>query len=216
MLGLALAFTLTLNADASSLREANPGLGSAPAMMFGGSPADVEAAASSPAVVTPPPVQEFSSAGSGTVSFSATQTQCNSVGLACPGTDTCQCVITTGNVTDGLGPLFQGPFTFWLNVDVLPVARQYPNGNASGKDCFFASGVLSESPGPSETINFITSGAACNGISNASGLYSGGFLIGPSTGGYAGASGGGLLGFGANISTKVGFFDLKGAASDIN
>jgi hypothetical protein len=216
MLGLALALTLTLNADASSLREANPGLGSTTAMMFGGTPAEVEAAASSPAVVTPPPVQEFSSAGSGTISFNATQAQCNSVGLACLPTDSCQCVITTGTVTDGVGPLFQGPFTFWLNIDTIPVSHQYPNGNDSGKACFFASGVLSETPGPAESINFITSGAACNGISSASGLYSGGFLIGPSTGGYSSASGAGVLGFGSNISTKVGFFDLKGAASDIN
>jgi hypothetical protein len=184
--------------------------------MFGGTAAEIIASGSSPAVSPAPAVQEFSSTGSGRVNFNAGQSTCQAVGLTCYAGDTCQCVTLTGNVTDGAGPLFQGPFVFYLSVDTLPLARQYNDGNNAGKKCFFATGVLSEIPSSDATINFITSGAGCNGIDNASGIYSGGFVIGPSTGGFSNAIGSGILGFGSNFSSKIGLFDLKGAASHIN
>jgi hypothetical protein len=210
LLGLAL-LTFTLNADAASHSFAH---GSD--MMFGGTAADIEASSASPAISPLPAVTEFSSAGSGILSLTASQATCNGVGLTCKTGDTCQCVTLTGNVTDGIGPLFSGPFVLYLNVDTLPVAHQYPNGNNSGQVCFFGTGVLSLTPGSNATINFITSGAACNAIDNASALYSGGFVIGPSTGGFSNAVGSGIIGFGANSSTHIGVFDLKGAGSNIN
>jgi len=188
-------------------------------MLFGGTAAEINASGSSPAITPLPSVQEFSSAGSGVVAFipgSAMPNPCVVEGLTCNAGDTCQCVTITGNVSDGVGPLFQGPFVFYLSVDSAPAARQYNDGNNVGQKCFFATGVLAETPGSGATINFITAGAACNAIDNASALYSGGFVIGPSTGGFSSALGSGVIGFGANFSTKIGIFDLKGAASDIN
>jgi len=211
LLGLALVMSLTLNADAASHSFAHES-----DMLFGGTAAEINASGSSPATTPLPSVQEFSSAGSGVVSSTrATPNACTGVGLTCNTGDTCQCVTVTGNVTDGVGPLFQGPFVFYLSVDTSPAARQYNDGNNAGQKCFFATGVLAETPGSGATINFITAGAGCNAIDNASGLYSGGFVIGPSTGGFSGAAGAGMLGFGINAS-GIGIFDLKGAASDIN
>jgi hypothetical protein len=177
-------------------------------VMFGGTASEI---AASPAVVTPPSVSEFSSAGSGALNINAPFSTCTAQGLSCNSSDVCQCFTITGNVTDGQGPLFQGPFVFYLDVDLSHLFN-----DGSGKVCFLANGVLAETPGSNATINFITAGAACNGIDNASALYSGGFTIGPSTGGFDDAVGSGVVGFGANTATGVGIFDLKGAASDIN
>jgi hypothetical protein len=204
LLGLALLFTLPLNAQADPHSFSH-----GDTVMFGGTASQI--AAASPAVVTPPSVSEFSSAGSGILNLSAGSGTCSAQGLSCSMGDICQCFTITGNVTDGQGPLFQGPFVFYLEVDL---SHLYNDG--SGKVCFFADGVLAETPGSDATINFITAGAACNGIDNASALYSGGFTIGPSTGGFDDAVGSGVVGFGANTATGIGIFDLKGAASDIN
>jgi len=206
LLGLALLFTLPLNANADPHSFSH-----GDTVMLGGTASEIAAAAASPATVTPPSVSEFSSAGSGALNLSAPFTTCSAVGLSCNVGDTCQCFTITGNVTDGQGPLFQGPFVFYLDADL---SHSYNDG--SGKICFFANGVLAETPGSDATINFITAGAACNGIDNASALYSGGFTIGPSTGGFDDAVGSGMVGFGANTATGIAIFDLKGAASDIN
>lgn len=207
LLGLAL-LTFSLNANAASHSFGHD------RVMFGGTESQIKAAASSPALSGPPAVQEFSSAGSGTINLNASTGTCTAVGLTCNTGDFCQCVTLTGNVSDGVGPLFSGPFVLTLNVDGQTL---YDNGAGSPEGvCFFASGVLSLTPGSNATINFITSGAACNSIDNASALYSGGFVIGPSTGGFSSAVGSGIIGFGANSSSQIGIFDLKGAASDIN
>jgi hypothetical protein len=210
LLGLVLFFTFTPNANAASQSFSDD------TMRFGGTAAEINASSSS-AVLTPAPaVQELSSGGSGKINFNADKALCRGVGLYCDIGDGCQCVTVIASVTDGVGPLFSGSFVFYLNVDSAPAARQYNDGNNSGQKCFFATGILAETPASNSTINFLTSGAACNGIEKASGIYSGGFVIGPSTGGFSNASGSGILGFGANSSTKIGVFDLKGAAWDIN
>jgi len=204
LLGLAL-LTFSLNADAASHSFKHE------KMLFGGTASEIKASASLPA--TPlPAVQEFSSAGSGIINLAAPASACTSVGLNCNPGDSCQCVTMTGSVTDGVGPLFSGPFLLTLNVDEIG----FDDGNDQGQICFFATGVLALTPGSNATINFITAGAGCNGIDNANALYSGGFTIGPSTGGFSDAIGSGILGFGANKVTKIGIFDLKGAGSNIN
>jgi len=219
LLGLALALAFTLNADASSAREGTRTF-KQPTVLFGG-PADDAGAVSSPAITPLPVVQEFSLAGSGivTTGVSVPESLCSAVGLTCNPADNCQCVKVTGNVTDGIGPVFSGPFTFWLNIDSSHLYNDGNNVNAPpgpGGVCFFASGVLFVNPAPSATLSFDTSGAACNGIEHASGLYSGGFNIGPSTAGFSNAVGSGMIGFGFNNVTKVGVFDLKGAGANIN
>jgi hypothetical protein len=209
LLGLALLLTFTLNADAAGHSFSHE------TMMAGGTEAEVNASVSSPAA-TPPAIQEFSSAGSGTLLLVAGAPTCAAVGLICNTGDNCQCATITGNVTDGVGPLFQGTFVLYLNI-VSNSSKSVDDGNNVGQKCFFATGLLSESPGSGATINFNTAGLTCNGIDNASLLYSGGFTIGDtSTGGFAGAVGSGIIGVGANRSTLVGAFDLKGAAADIN
>jgi hypothetical protein len=202
----------SLSANAASLRRggtASSGTG----MMFG-VPAGANPAIVNPGI--PPTIQEFSIAGSGNVNFSGPLSDCIAAGLSCNPGEICQCVETFGNVTDGLGPLYHGAFSFLLNIVTTYPARQYPNGNTDGGTCFFASGVLSVSPSLGSTITFITSGAACNGTGSGTALYSGGFDIGPSTGGFSSATGGGVLGFGTNFNTDVGIFDLKGAGTGLN
>ena len=212
-LGLVLVLMFTLTAEAASLRRSG-GSQTQGGMLFG-VPEGADAT-SSPAIVTPPAVQEFSVAGSGSVNFVGASSDCIAVGLVCNAGETCQCVETTGTVTDGIGPFYHGAFSFILNI-VTSATRQYPNGNNVGKVCFFASGVLSVTPGfPGSTINFITSGAACNGTGGGVALYSGGFAIGSSTGGFSNAIGDGVLGFGANFGTGIGIFDLKGAGTNLN
>lgn len=208
-LGLALVLMFGLSANAASLRRG----GSAPAVggvMFG------VPAGANPANVplgNPPSVQEFSVAGSGNVNFDGQPSDCTAAGLTCNSGETCQCLETFGNVTDGLGPLYHGAFSFIMNVVTSFPTRQYPNGT---NVCYFASGVLAVTTSLGSTINFITSGAACNGTGSGVALYSGGFEIGPSTGGFSSATGGGVLGFGSNFATGVGIFDLKGAGTGLN
>jgi len=204
-LGLALLFTLPVNAHAGARSFAK-----GDAVAF--APASEDAVASPAVTVTS--VQEFSSAGVGSVDTTPPIPTCTSVGLSCNPGDTCSCLVVKGNVTDGQGPLFTGPFTLYL---VVNNSHFYPVGD-NFKGCFFANGILSETPGSNATINFITGGQACNQIDNAAGLYSGGFTIGPSTGGFAGATGSGVIGLGFNTSFNppLVVFDLKGAASNIN
>jgi len=174
------------------------------------------AVASSPAVTAPPAVQEFSAAGSTIVNFTANETtDCGSVGLTCNAGDTCQCAKAVGTITDGVGPLPNaGPnVSFWLNIDT---SHAYNNGNNVGKACFFATGVFDAVGNDGSTMKFITSGAACNGIGGGVALYSGGFSIVGSTGGFVNAIGGGVLGFGANFNTDIGIFDIKGAGTNLN
>jgi hypothetical protein len=201
-----------LSANAASLRRG----GSAPSV--GGVLFGVPAGANPANVVAgdPPSVQEFSVAGSGNVNFSGPASDCIAAGLVCNSGETCQCVETFGNATDGLGPLYHGAFSFIMNIVTSFPTRQYPNGNNVGQSCFFATGILAVSTSLGSTINFITSGAACNGVGSGVALYSGGFEIGPSTGGFSSATGGGTLGFGSNFNTDVGIFDLKGAGTGLN
>lgn len=212
-LGLVLVLMFSLTADAASLRRS--GSQSQGAMMFG-VPEGVDPAASQPAIVTPPKVLEFSVAGSGNVNFAGPTADCVAAGLICNVGETCQCLETFGSVTDGVGPVALGPFSFILNVVTSFPTRQYPNGNNVGRACFFASGMLAVTTTPGSTINFITSGAACNGTAGGVALYSGGFNIGPSTGGFSRAVGSGVLGFGSDFSTAVGIFDLRGAGTGLN
>jgi hypothetical protein len=182
-------------------------------MMFG-IPEGVDPATSAPALINPlPTVLEFSVAGSGNVNFFAPAAACIAAGLVCNSGEVCQCVQTLGNVTDGVGSVFHGSFSFLLSI---VISRQYPNGNNVGRSCFFASGLLMVTEFPGSAINFITSGAACNGTQGGVALYSGGFGVGPSTGGFSKAVGSGVLGFGANFSTGLGIFDLKGAGTNLN
>ena len=211
LLGLALILAFSLTAQAASLRRS--GTQSQGGVMFG-VPAGANPAMTGSGV--PPAVQEFSVAGSGSVNFSAPSSDCIANGLVCNAGESCQCVETTGTVTDGVGSLYHGSFFFILNIVTTFPTRQYPNGNNVGQACFFATGVLSVTPAPSSTVTFITSGAACNGTSGGVALYSGGFAIGPSTGGFSSAVGGGMLGFGSNFNTDIGIFDLKGAGTGLN
>jgi len=199
-------------AQAASLRRA--GTQSAGSAMMAGVPAGANPAASGSA--DPPSVQEFSSAGSGTVNFAGPASDCIAAGLTCNSGEVCQCLELTGNVTDGLGPLYHGAATLLLNLVISFPSRAYPDGNNVGQVCFFASGILSVTPAPSSTMNFFTAGAACNGALLGSLLYSGGFAIGPSTGGFSMATGGGTLGLGTNFFTGVGIFDLRGAGTGLN
>jgi hypothetical protein len=113
-----------------------------------------------------------------------------------------------------VGPFFSTiPFDFLLNVDL---SHLYNNGNNQGKVCFFGTGVLSFIASPSAQINFDTAGAACNSTGTGVALYSGGFIIGASTGGFSTASGAGMIGFGGDKSTNVATFDLRGAGSNLN
>lgn len=218
LLGLALVLMLTVTADAGSGREGLRRLGSAPQALWG-VPAGVDPA-SSPAVTLLPTVQEFSIAGSASMNFTADENAvCGALGLSCTsGPGNCECVQATGNVTDGVGPIFQGTAVFTLNVDTDVAAtpsHAYPNGSPPPGACFFASGVLSISTNAS-VINFITSGAACNAIGGGVALYSGGFDVGASTGGFSSAAAGGMIGFGSNFHTGIGIFDLKGAGTNLN
>ncbi len=214
LLGLALALMLTVTANAQSGRDGMRRLsGSQQSAILWGVPQGADPA-NAPAVTTLPTVQEFSVAGSTSMNFTANEiTACGSVGLACNVGDTCQCVVATGTVTDGVGPIFEGNVTFWLNIDT---SHPYNNGNTVGKECFFATGVLDITTSPGNTMNFNTSGAGCNGIGGGVALYSGGFSIEGSTGGFASALGGGEIGFGANFNTDIGIFDLKGAGTNLN
>jgi hypothetical protein len=211
LLGLALVLAFSLTAQAASLRRS--GTQSQGGVMFG------VPAGASPALTgsgIPPVVQEFSLAGSGSVNFSAPASDCIAAGLVCNAGESCQCVEDTGNVTDGVGSLYHGSAFLILNIVTSFPTRQYPNGNNVGQACFFATGVLSVTPAASSTITFITSGAACNGIAGGVALYSGGFDIGPSSGGFSAAVGSGVLGFGSNFNTDVGIFDLRGAGTGLN
>ncbi len=208
-LGLALALTFGLTANAASLRRGGTAPSSSSAMF--GVPAGANPANVIP--ILPPTVQEFSLGGSGNINFSAPSSDCIAAGLVCNLGQSCQCVETTGSVTDGLGPLYHGSAFFILNV---VTSQPYPNGNTQGEDCFFASGVLTVSTSLGSAINFLTSGAACNGTGGGTALYSGGFEIGPSTGGFSSSTGGGMIGFGSNFNTDVGIFDLRGAGTGLN
>ena len=70
--------------------------------------------------------------------------------------------------------------------------------------------------GDGSIMKLITSGAACNGIGGGVALYSGGFSIVGSTGGFVNAIGGGMLGFGGNFNNGIGVFDIKGAGTNLN
>jgi hypothetical protein len=216
LLGLALVLMLTVSADAESGRDGMRRLGgSQQSATMWGVPQGVDPA-SSPAVVTPPSVQEFSAAGSTNINFNANEaTDCGAVGLTCNAGDTCQCVKAVGMITDGVGPLpIVAPnVTFLLNVDI---SHSYNNGNNVGKSCFFATGVFDAAANDGSIMKLITSGAACNGIGGGVALYSGGFSIVGSTGGFVNAIGGGMLGFGGNFNNGIGVFDIKGAGTNLN
>jgi hypothetical protein len=214
-LGLVLVLTCTaFNAKADTLRRGGIGQTTTQGGMMFGVPAGVSPATASPSAL--PSVQEFSVAGSGNINFAADPSVCTNAGLSCNAGETCQCLQLTGAVTDGIGPLFHGAASLILNIVTTFPTRQYPNGNTAGQTCFFASGVLTITPAVTSGISFITSGAACNGTNGGVALYSGGFEIGPSTGGFSNAVGGGTLGFGSHFNTDVGIFDLKGAGSGLN
>ena len=219
LLGLALALMLTVTADAASGRDGMRRLGSSPSAVYWGVPAGVNPA-SSPATTVLPTVSEFSIAGSANMNFVADENAvCGALGLSCTsGPGNCQCVQAIGLVSDGVGPIYQGTATFTLNIDTdvsASPSHAYPNGSPPPGACFFASGVLSIGDNAS-VINFITSGAACNAIGGGVALYSGGFNIGASTGGFSSAVGGGEIGFGSNFNTGIGVFDLKGAGTNLN
>jgi hypothetical protein len=200
----------TVTAQAQSLRRGASTTASAPAILSG-VPAGVDpATASSPA--DPPPVQEFSLGGAGTESFGEPSSVCLAAGLTCNGGDFCQCKQVTGSITAGVGPFLAGSFTYTESVDL---SQNYHNGNSNV--CFFASGVLSVSPGGGSLINFLTSGATCNdGTTGNIALFSGGFIIGTSTGGFASAFGGGDFAYGSNFTTDTLYFDLRGVGGDLN
>jgi hypothetical protein len=201
-----LMFTLT--AQAQSLRR-GASTTSAPTILSGVPTGVDPATASTPA--DPPPVQEFSLGGAGTENFNEPSSVCLAAGLTCNGSDTCQCKQATGSLTTGVGPFLAGSFTYTENVDL---SHNYPNG--SNNVCFFASGVLSVSPGGGSVINFITSGASCNWDGGGTALFSGGFAVGTSTGGFASAFGGGDFAYSSNFSTDMLFFDLRGVGGDLN
>jgi hypothetical protein len=213
LLGLALVLAFTASAQASTLRR---GGAQAQGSVLFGVPAGVDPAVSSPAIINPPVVQEFSVAGSMAINFSANPANCAAVNLNCNVGEICQCVEGIGQVTDGIGPLYHGSAVLDLNIVTSFPTRAYPNGNTAGQVCFFATGNLAVTVALGSTINFITSGAACNAVSGGVGLFSGGFEVGPSTGGFINAVGGGVLGFGSNFNTGVGIFDLKGAGTHLN
>jgi len=212
-LGLALVSMFSMPARAESLRRG--GTTSSTVSTLAGVPAGANPADVTPG--DPPSVQEFSVAGSGSVNYVGPDSDCIAAGLTCNTGQTCQCMEVTGNVTDGLGPLYHGTASLLLSI-VNTVT--YPNGNSagnpSGQVCFFASGILSVSPAVGSTITFITSGPLCNGPQSGSTVYSGGFLIGSSTGGFSNAVGAGTLSYGANFFTDTGVFDLKGAGTGLN
>jgi len=211
-LGLALVFMFSLTAHAESLRRAT--IQSSGTGMMAGVPAGANPAAVTPG--DPPSVQQFSSAGSGNVNFSGPASDCIAAGLVCNVGQTCQCLEVDGNATDGLGPLYHWTASLLRNIVITFPNAQYPNGNNVGEVCFFATGVLSITSTGQSTISFDTSGTACNGSILGSLLYTGGFNIGPSTGGFSSAVGSGNLSVGADFFSDVGIFDVIGAGTGLN
>jgi len=211
-LGLALVLVFSLPARAESLRRA--GSQSTAISVMAGVPVGANPANVTPG--DPPPVQEFSVAGSGSVNFSGPAADCIAAGLVCNSGEVCQCIEINGNVTDGLGPLYHGTANLLLSVVISFPTRQYPDGNNVGEVCFFASGVLTVTPALSSNVTFVTAGATCNGSQNGSLLYTGGFNIGPSTGGFSDALGAGSLSFGADFFSDAAIFDLRGAGTGLN
>jgi len=211
-LGLALIFMFSAPAHAESLRRAT--IQSSGTGMMAGVPAGANPAAVTPG--DPPSVQQFSSAGSGNVNFVGPAGDCIAAGLVCNTGESCQCMELDGNVTDGLGPLYHGTASLLLNVVISFPTRQYPDGNNVGEVCFFASGVLSITTTGQSTVTFDTSGATCNGSVLGSLFYTGGFNIGPSTGGFSSAVGSGNFSLGADFFSDVGIFDITGAGTGLN
>jgi hypothetical protein len=212
VLGLFVVLLYTFSANAATLRQGSTQAQTG--IMFGlANPADTNSSTAIPAALIPA-VQEFSDAGAGALNLLAASSKCAAVGLTCNSGDFCQCVETLGTVTDGVGPFFGFPtFDFLLSVNL---SHLYNNGNNQGKVCFFGTGVLSFIFSASAQINFDTAGAACNATGTGVALYSGGFIIGPSTGGFSSASGAGMIGFGGDKTTSVATFDLRGAGSNLN
>jgi len=210
--GLCLGLLGTVSANAASLRQGNHQANVT--MMFGGPASDVESSAVPNTV--PLPVQEFSAGGVGILNFIAPAGSCAAAGLVCNSGDFCQCAELIGSITDG-----QGPFSGGINIDLLlsvNLSTLYNDGNNVGRVCFFATGALSLNPAvfPANHLNIETAGAACNAAGTGVALYSGGFIIGASTGGFSNASGGGMLGFGAVRPSDVTTFDIRGAGSNLN
>jgi hypothetical protein len=208
--GLLLVSFSVSGAYAASLRQGNHP--SEPTVMFGLADPTGSTPSAVPGFI--PAVQEFSDGGAGVVNLITPSSVCIAAGLICNTGDFCQCVRTTGTVNDGVGPVFSGiPFVFLLNVDL---SSHFDDGNNVGRFCFGSTGILSFIASPSAQLNFNTAGAACNSTGVGVALYSGGFLVGASTGGFSNASGAGMIGFGGNSSTSVGTFDLRGAGSNLN
>jgi hypothetical protein len=211
-LGLGLVFLFNPTAHAASLRRSGTQTGSA---IMAGVPAGANPANVTPS--NPPAVLEFSSAGSGNVNFmELPPVDCTAAGLVCNSGESCQCLTMSGLVTDGLGPLYHGTASLLLNLVITFPGHVYPDGNNVGQYCFFASGLLAITPAPNSTVNLYTAGAACNGFLSGSLFYSGGFSIGPSTGGFSASTGSGTIGFGTNFFTDIGIFDVKGAGTGLN